>query len=293
VVTAAPPSAELAGPDPVQAIGECCHCYTAVVEYNKEEYHMTTAPTAVDERQEAFRKLREAGYTYTEIGYRYGLSAERVRQIADLPAGRAAGASGAKRREALAAEIAAYLEEHGPTPRSEIRERFEITESRLGHMIAEGLPSHLLLTPPRSRQTHYSDVAVFEALQRVHGAVGKPWLSYSDYEENRNRDDPSAALIIARYGWSAACKKAGVDPGWTNRAGAYKSAWTDEAIIESVREYVRWAADNGRRPTYLAYDEWQKRDPKHPSGTLVRIRMKALGHGTWPSILDLALAAGD
>ena len=112
------------------------------------------------------------------------------------------------------------------------------------------------------------------------------------YERLRRTDDPSAALLVGRYGWENACEKFGVPSGesWRPKA-SYTSRWTDEDIVKSVYEYVLHSRALREKPSYLGYDRWQQHDPDAPSGTLVRNRMRALGLRTWPAVVENAVAS--
>lgn len=244
-----------------------------------------------------FVKMRKAGYTYRDIGAHFGISHERVRQILseDGGAGAWARTPAAEKRKKEIEAISRWLEEHGPVERDALIEHFGITAARLTTLVTEGLPSHLILISGRDTTPQFTDAEVADALRRAWAELlasnpGATGLSHVMYERLRRSDDPSSALLVARYGWEGACRMFEVPHGesWRPKS-SYTSRWTDNDVLTWVKEYAVSRRAEGARPSYLGYERWQQGRADAPSGTLVRNRMREAGLMTWPQIVSAAM----
>lgn len=257
---------------------------------------MSTITEGAATLREEFAKLRHAGYSYRDIGRKFGLSHERVRQVlvAEGDASEWARTPAREQRQAEITEITEWLEANGPVARNQVIEQFGLTSSRLTTLISEGLPSHLILMAPRPTTPQFTDAEVVDALKRAWVEVKRlnpdaSGLSHAMYERVRRLDDPSSPMMVSRYGWENVCHRAGVPHGeaWRKK-DSYVSRWSDEDIVNVVRQYVVSARDEGERPSYLGYERWQQERAEAPSGTLVRNRMRDLGCRTWPDVIAYA-----
>lgn len=255
-----------------------------------------TRPSASSFKQE-FIQLRAEGYSLREIGDQFDLSYERIRQVlgVDDPSRKPGWEPIEKRgREILRNTITAWLEKHGPVPRDKVLAEFGLTEGQLGTFVTEGIPAHLIIMSARTRSTEFSMDDIIKSIQRVWEVVraSEPHasgLSHARYETYRAQNDPSAPLIVSRYGWETVCDIASVPPGVGHRPkSSYVSSWSDNDILDAVARWISAARDQGKRPTYNGYDEWQRSYSDLPSGSTVRNRMRDAGMPKWPDIIAAA-----
>ena len=255
-------------------------------------------PTAEDLREE-FEQLRAEGMSYREIGERYSLSHERVRQVVGSTTEPEVWAD-RKRRERAAwrDEIAAWLEEHGPVTRDALAEAWSLSPYQVSRLVNEGLPSHLIMSPERTRERDFDTDDIIKALRRSWKALQAAdptaiGLSHANYEAYRSVSEPSAALVTSRYGWDVIAEIADVPTGGTRRPKeSYTSSWSDDDILHAIKEYVEESREAGARPTYVGYEEWQRGRDYAPSGSTVRNRGRQMDPALdrWPQIVAAALA---
>ena len=248
---------------------------------------------------------RREGMTYQEIANKIGgISHEGIRvRITRLVKeglaepellGQARGVSRTER----AKEITAWLNERGTATRGEVMEEFSLSSSQLNGLMPM-IPRHLVIFNSKVREDTYTDEQLYDSIRRAWKAMQKydmdaKGLSHAFYEKVRRLDDPSSARILTRCGtWVLACEAAGVPCGERNRAeSSYVSKWSDEDILESIRLFVDYCAETSIRPTYSAYDRWQRADEESPSGSLVRTRMRSIGLNGWSDIIRAATVRG-
>lgn len=239
--------------------------------------------------------LRTRGATYREIGAAYGFSHERVRQVLgplELPD------PAVIRRQRKAAEIGAWLTEHGPVTLGELTAVLDIDERQLMYYakkVPGAIPLHLVILNARPTVAQYSDAELMTALREVWDRLSHnrrtAGLSHSRYDRYRRSDQPSSALMINRLGgWEKACQAAGLPSGqWTRPKHTYASKWSDDDLLDIVAEYASQAAASRTKPSYLGYERYQLERGDLPSGSTVRNRLKTIGLATWPAVLDGAL----
>lgn len=237
-----------------------------------------------------FLRMRQAGNTYREIGLRHGLSHERVRQVLSAGGADTSCSTRPSARELRAGEVARvteWLQQNGPVTRAQLCAALGITSARLSLLLAEGVPGHLLLVGSRPAKPLFSDDDVVRALRTAWERArsldpGVDGLSHAMYEILRCPTDPSAPMMVSRYGWEKACRIADIPHGAAWRAkDSYHSRWTDDDILTVLRRYLDHCRVASMRPTYLGYERWQQANEDAPSGTLVRNRCRQMGYRTW------------
>lgn len=265
---------------------------------------MTTTPTTsppralAEDYRDEWITLRNAGHSYRAIGDKYGFSHEMVRQTIGASAETRVNIYAQKRADKRA-EIRTWLEANGPVARSVLFDHFNINGRQFIYYTREdeSFPTHLVLLDSRPTEAaqSFSDDEVFSAMRTAWTDVQekKPLargLSHVLYERHRASDQPSSARIIGRYEtWSKACELAQIPSGDAYRpAATYSTAWTVDALLDAVARYLAHCAEHGRKSTYTHYDEFQRAHDDLPSGTTVRLRLKAEGYATWPAIVAAA-----
>jgi hypothetical protein len=244
--------------------------------------------------------MRQAGHSYRAIGEKFGFSHEMVRQTIGADTATRVNIYAQKRAERRA-ELRAWLEANGPVARSVFFDHFGINGRQFIYFTREDetFPTHLVLldSRPTDAAQSFSDEDVFDAMRQAWADVQahKPLargLSHVLYERHREPDQPSSARIIGRYDtWSRACQLAEIPSGDAYRPTAsYSTAWTTDALLDAVTRYLADCAAAERKPTYTGYDQYQREHDDLPSGTTVRLRLKAEGFATWPAIVAAAKA---
>lgn len=236
-------------------------------------------------RDQEILRLRGAGFTLTEIGAKFDISRERVRQIITAQGGptraEARQAAIAKRRFAIDAnakrigrEIRHIIEDSGPTDVNEIAERIGIERKAVIENWPQDL-QHLRLVENTWSDVTWTRESSLEAIR--HASIYSFPLTTKAYAELVDIGEvrgPSVARINQIFGtWTAACARAGVESGQTLR-GNYQSRWTDEDILQFIRQFLTQPEASN---SFNQYDTWRKRHaPDGPSSATIRNRF-----GSW------------
>lgn len=228
---------------------------------------------------------RAAGETLEEIGKRYGLSRERVRQIIETvggPTGSEVKDLRAKRQAKQVAEDAARLRklmhQNPGRTRAELAELSGIPANRIGELLGED--ARFLVTVKGSRE-RFSDEDIFRALRDAAALLDKPLSNVRYATVAAEVGGPSVPRIMQRFGtWLNACEAAGVRAGGQGR-GNYIRRWTKPEILASVAEYLQ---SEDCEASYAGYDRWSRTAPDAPSGTTVRNNL-----GRWADVKRAAL----
>lgn len=249
-------------------------------------------------------KMRDAGHTFQEIADRYGWSMEMVRRRIRRERGQDVQDNiRSMSRARMVYQITQWLNEQPrAVTRQELLRQFPGMDSQqLSNLLYSGdrrIPSHLVIMAPRDDEDAmvFMDEDISDALRRAWSIAKEQdpslrGMSHVLYESLRRHDDICASRVTSRVGWSAACAAAGIPPGKDSRPkDSYKSKWTDDQILEYVREYATEAREAAVKPTYAGFDRWIKGRDGAPSGSMIRVRMQRAGHRSWPSILSAAFS---
>jgi hypothetical protein len=130
----------------------------------------------------------------------------------------------------------------------------------------------------RAKEAKWTDADIIASLQEA--AVYEFPLTKKAYVELLNIGQikgPSTASIGHRFGsWTAACDAAGVVPG-TARRGSYESRWSDNDVLQIVRDYL---LDPNAPISAQHYDKWKIANaPDGPSLPTVLNRF-----GSWTNV---------
>ena len=252
----------------------------------------TTLPP---ETVEAFKRERAKGRTYQDIADEFSYSHETVRRIV----GDTAETSWAQqRREARArhvAEMTEWLEKYGPVTRDMVREHWGLSDDQLSRLIADGVPGHLIMIASRDTSLIYSREHIVDAVQRAWAVEQRvntdaEGLAYTKYEENRSDSDPTAPLIVSRYGWADICKEAGVPHGTRpSYLAGFTSRWSDDDLLDHVAAFVDECKAEKVKPGASAYAAWSDNRDDIPSLSTVRNRMRQQALESWPEVVLAAV----
>lgn len=238
------------------------------------------------QRVRRMQALREQGWSLDEVGLRFGVSRERVRQIMRAHGGPAPeDIAGARRRRAEAqaeARIDELLERWraGQPTRvaaSELGLQAAACRSTIQRFAtdADRAARKASVAGARCVQT-YSDRDIILALVSVSTRVGRVPSAKEYAVHARELSYPSLPTVLNRMGgWTNALRASGLDPV-TTPARARKRRWTDDACWKALRKVVR---ELGEIPSVLAYERHAAGRSELPSSATLRNRI-----GRWSSI---------
>lgn len=249
-------------------------------------------PDALSTRNdEIVRRVQEGEHTFRDIARDFGLSAERVRQIATPHVEAQDRKEKARQRrnakrlttaEALTLAVEVARRDTTITTAEIARQVGDLTRQEVEEALGkeETLRRAALARPPLGRQ--HSKDTIRDAIKRVAEAGGTP-VTMSLYRQHSIDGDPSTETILSLYGaWRDACEDAGVAAGGT-ASEKRRQRWSDEALIEEAMTFYNEA---GSRASMDAYDAWSKSHGNKPSAALLRRRF-----GSWGAVRTRVAAA--
>lgn len=249
-------------------------------------------PDALSSRNdEIVRRVLEGNDTFRDIARDFGLSAERVRQIAaprvevQERKARASQRRNSQRHhatsEALARAVQIAKNSPDATTADVARQAGDVTRLEVEEVLGkeETLRRAALARRPLGRQ--YSKDSIIAAIKRVAESSGTP-VTMSLYREHSIDGDPSTETILSLYGaWRDACADAGGPSGATS-SGPRRQRWSDDDLIAEAATFYR---EMGSRASMEDYSAWAKKHGDKPSAALLRRRL-----GSWGEVRTRAAA---
>ena len=236
-------------------------------------------------------ELYVSGATLEEIGTRFGVSRERVRQIfreAELPV-RSTAETHALRHDRLlrerGEEICAAFSESKDA--EEVSRRLEVPRVAVEEIIKRHFPPTERRRRRRATAPRYPTEELIACLQEA-GAAARGALTtgeYGAYAKGRQTENgrpwPSDQTYVNRFGsWRAALLQAGL-PVNPRAPRPPKRKFSDQDCIQALRDAARAL---GKAPTAAEYDAFVKASKKSlPGPGTVRKRC-----GTWYEALSKA-----
>jgi hypothetical protein len=201
----------------------------------------------------------EDGLNMTEIGNRYGLTRERVRQVmGELGVDTSVVIRHWAQRKQREAEDATA------------REREAAEAQRRASLLQPVEVVHGDVT--------YTDEELLDELRKASKEQGGGQPSSVTWSAARRL--PSAATYVLRFGsWQRACELAGVA---SRKAPVRRSAWPDEEVAAVVLEFLS-DADNAKGGGPQSYDQWRE-GKGYPSSATIRQRF-----GGWRAARNAAV----
>lgn len=251
-------------------------------------------PLIRDHLAEIERLYAEEALTLQEIGDRFGVSRERIRQVMGK-AGVHRGTSDASRQrsEQRYQEFLANVDVNEIIDRRLVGEKEPEIARSLGvhrvdveRLVEERIPKWRLRYAGIGGKTDERWPEYKASLRQAEKAVGTP-LTKKKYSRWRDTFPPDRKPVSAEYfvlnfgSWARACNLAGVEPGKVIMGRVYTRDFSDDDIVNAVRACRE---DIGDMPTVRAYDDWARaRKGLVPSSSTVRWR---LAYSSWVDVLD-------
>lgn len=235
-------------------------------------------------------RLRSEGMTLEEIGSRFGLTREAIRQTISKH-----GGSGFKtyveecKSQRLNTDadyvrsIREYVEVHPGITLDEIAQVFNEAPTLITNSLTKYQRKLVSgVKPSRDRAQLWSDEAILEALQLAQ-TYHYP-LTTSGYQELIEVGEihgPSVPLVTTRFKtWKLACIEAGVE--YVESLTTYSVIWSREDLIDVVCQYLQDPTTTG---SVNDYDHWRATSSDRlPSRAQLRIVV-----GRWSEVCDEAL----
>lgn len=259
--------------------------------------HVASRPaSAIPPRVLEMIELRRNGLTLDEVGTKFGVTRERVRQlmkkhggpdaseIRQLHARRVEADAGARAAE-VGNAIRAVLAASGPLSPEQVVAKSALERDEVLRWWPNDL-IHLRLRTIGNYETHWTDQEFLDAIREA--ALYEFPLTVTAYHELLTVGQikgPSVPRFNQKFGsWTKACDAAGVIPGPTMRDN-YESRWSDDDLLHVLRLYL----EDPRQPNSMqGFDPWKRTNaPDGPSGQTLRLRF-----GSWTEAKRLALSGG-
>ncbi len=248
------------------------------------------ADLSAQQRADLMCELRAEGYSLQEIGERFGVTRERVRQIirrADGPTKQEAEAARRARaalaREELHQRVLKLCQDEPGLTAAQVARQLGVSPAAVRAVLGDRAGRILVSTYEGA--TVFTNEAILDHLRQAVVITGEP-LTVRMYEDVRGSfGGASAPLVLKRFGsWRSACAAAGVTHGQPLRE-SYARRWSDDQLVESVARYLD---SPGVRGSFADYERWARATRGEPSGQTVRTQ---LGGWTTAKVAALSLLA--
>lgn len=235
---------------------------------------------------EMMELLIVSALTLDEVGQKYGLTRERVRQLQVRYLGVSAKTFHARRAALTQAErdqrIAAYAAEHPSASGRQIADATKVSLAEVRDVIG---PDQIALREPSivKGPAAVDDEVFFAEVRRIAAKPGGTPLRTTFYDAHRTAGMIGSVRAEQRFGtWKQACHAAGVEPMPSIRK-SYTRRWSDEALRDVLDRYVETAWGTW---SYARFEQWLRTQDGAPSAQTVR---NQLG-GKWQDLLQQAIA---
>lgn len=242
----------------------------------------------IDNRNREMIDLRNSGKSLGEIGEKFGITRERVRQIllkTDAPSFQevkalrdSIRADKLQETKALAIKAVAI---HPNKTIDEIAEELQVSPIELRRIMTPQ-EINLFARQLRSSSQKWSDQEIIQILREA-ATLEFPLTvkAYSKLLEDGFLKGPSAARISQRFrSWQSACDLAEVEAGTRTRP-LDLSRWTDDDLYAAVIHYLKLPESTGAATDY---DSWASGQNDVPSMGTLRNRL-----GAWNQIRNTAI----
>lgn len=233
-------------------------------------------------------KALTAGLTLDEIGERFGITRERVRQLINefndqtvpqiIRQRRAEELARAQARWAADTEqVQAWSQANPGSPVEDVARLIGRTATEVGRMLGGRRNLH---THSRTGNLQkWTDEQLLGYVRRYHAETGRTDGPGFD-EWSRRQDGPSKQSFMFRFRrWNTALTKAGVAVA---KPRLHQARYEKNDLWSALVEYLGQDRDDY---TLRGYEDWAKSRPGVPSGALLRIR---LGEA-WVAVRNKAL----
>jgi DNA-binding CsgD family transcriptional regulator len=238
---------------------------------------------AYNGRAAEMMEMYAEGQTLDEIGTRYEITRERVRQILTSTFGdyRTAVPEEIRHERALrrmAERVGKWDDEHGP----DIVARFNEGQSDVQIAETLGLP-RTKVADFRSRKglrhtrgVDWTDDDILDALKRCYQEVGQGLTiaCYSEWREADPKKAPSYLTVLIRYeSFEAACSDAEVPYVGRSIYGRRSDYITSEVARDHLAGFLEWTISNNKKATSGTFAEYRKAVPGVPSMAVMSRRL--------------------
>jgi hypothetical protein len=241
-----------------------------------------------DNRNREMVDLRSSGKSLGEIGEKFGITRERVRQIL-LKAGSPNFQEVKALRESIRADKLEDVKnsaiqrasQHPNKTLDEIADELQVSPIKLKRIMTSQ-EVNLFARPLRTGNQKWSDQEVIDVLKEA-ATLEFPLTvkAYSKLLEDGFVKGPSAARISQRFrSWQEGCDLAGVEAGTRTRP-LDLSRWTDDDLYAAVINYLQLPQSTGAATDY---DSWSSGQDDVPSMQTLRNRL-----GAWNQIRNTVI----